>query len=90
VSAAPALDIAPAGEPVAWAIQLNGKLRATLFVDEVAELLGVQPNAVRELCRTGRIRTKQLRPGSRNSRYLIPVAALLAFLNTHDDPIPGQ
>jgi excisionase family DNA binding protein len=90
MSAAPAIDAATTAEPVAWAVTLNGQLRATLFVEEIARLMGLSKDRVQELCRTGRIPTIQTRPGSRSSRYLIPVTAYLRFLATYDEPIPIQ
>ena len=84
-------DTDPAvAEPVVWAITLNGRLRATLMVDEVAELMGISAARVRELIRGGRIKTVQVRTGSTNTRYLVPVGPFLTFLHTFDDPAPSQ
>lgn len=76
--------------PVAWAVQLNGRLRATLFCHEIADLMNVSVDRVQELCRTGRLPTVQLRPGSRKGIYLVPVGAYLEFLRTYDAPVPTQ
>lgn len=76
-------------EPVAWAITLNGRLRCTLTTDEVAGLMGLDASRVRLLCREGRIKTVQIRPGSGSTRYLIPVGPFLQFLHTFDDPAPS-
>lgn len=76
--------------PVAWAVELNGRLRATLFCHEIADLMDVSVDRVQELCRSGRLGTVQLRPGSRKGIYLIPVGAYLEFLRTYDAPVPSQ
>lgn len=77
-------------EPVAWAITLNGVLRATLSTDEVATLMGVDVSRVRVLIREGRIKTLEIRPGSARPTYLIPVGPFLQFLNTFNGPTPPQ
>lgn len=73
--------------PVGYAIPLDGVLRLTLYPTEVAPLLGLTERQVREMCRAGLLRSRNLHPGSRNGRYLIPVEAIIDYLAGSDDPI---
>lgn len=77
-----------AGRPVATVahvIDLAGVLRLALSPSEVAPLLGLEPAQVRDLCRNGLLRCRNLHPGSRNGRYVIPVGALVEWLSGHDE-----
>lgn len=89
-SAADVLSAASlAGEPVIYSLPINGEPRLVLFVSEVAGLLRVSNDVVYSLIRSGQLRVRNLHPGSRNSRYLIPVTALIEYLRGRDDPIPS-
>lgn len=72
-----------------YVIELDGMgLRLAMSPDEVGPLLGRSADTVRRLCHEGRIRARNLAPGSRNGRYLISVGALVEFLGGSDDPVP--
>lgn len=73
-----------------YVIELDGRARMALTPDEVAPLLGVDADKVRKLIRDGALRARNLAPGSRNGRYLIPVSALLEYLAGRDDPVPSR
>lgn len=82
-------DAVPVGQPVIYGLPLDdGVPRLVLFVPEVAALLRVSNDVVYSLIRSGQLRVRNLHPGSRNSRYLVPVSSLLDYLRGHDDPIP--
>lgn len=83
-------EFAPAAEVAIFSVKLDGENRVVLLVPEVARLLRVSSDVVYTLIRSGQLRVRNLHPGSRNSRYLIPVAALVEYLQGRDAPIPGQ
>jgi hypothetical protein len=92
VEAAPlpdALAAAQAVEPIAYALYVDNVLRLALSPEEVAPLLGLSAWQVREMCRDGVIRTRNLRPGSRQPRYLIPIGALIELLEGGTDDSPA-
>lgn len=72
-----------------YVIELDGVARLALSPDEVAPLLGLTADTVRHMCRDGRLRARNLSPGSRNGRYLIAVESLLEYLRGSDDPVPS-
>jgi hypothetical protein len=73
-----------------YVIELDGVARLALAPAEAAPLLGLEAETVRNLCRAGRLRARNLHPGSRNGRYLIPVGALVEYLAGRDDPVPSS
>lgn len=73
----------------AHVLDIGGAARLAVSPDEAAPLLGLSPAQVRELCRSGALRARNLHPGSRNGRYLIPVSALVEYLAGRDDPVPS-
>jgi len=88
------IDLLSAADPVTneavYTLRLDdGQLRMVLLVPEVADLLRVSNDVVYSLIRQGLLRVRNLHPGSRNSRYLIPVSALIEYLRGSDDPIPS-
>ena len=77
-------------EPVMYAVRVDGELQVALLVPEVARFLRVSKDVVYTLIRSGQLRVRNLYPGSRNGRYLIPVSALREYLAGSDDPIPSD
>lgn len=84
-----ALAAATSVRPVAWVLDYGGVPRLALTPEEAAPLLGLSAKQARELCRSGLLRTRTRHPGSRNGRYLIPVGALIEYLDGRDDPVPS-
>lgn len=83
-------DALAAATPV-WAcgyvLDVSGVQRLALSPEEAAPLLGLSDRQVRDLCRGGQLRARNLHPGSRNGRYLIPVGALIEYLAGRDEPV---
>jgi len=82
------MQSAAGAEPVIYAMKVKGDLRLVLQVPDVAQVLGVSPAVVYTLIRSGQIRVRNLHPGARRSRYLIPIGALIEYLQGQDEPIP--
>lgn len=90
--AAPLPDVLAAAREVrcaAHVLDIGGVARLALSPDEAAPRLGLSAAQVRELCRSGLLRARNLHPGSRNGRYLIAVSALVEYLAGRDDPVPS-
>ncbi len=75
--------------PVVWGVKVGEQLQLAVDPAQAAGLLGVSRDVVYSLIRAGMLRTRNLRPGSRNGHYLIPVSSLVDYLDGADDPVPS-
>lgn len=85
----PALAAAQPVDTACYVLRVDDVTRLALTPTEVAPLLGLSRVQVIELCRQGLLRVRNLHPGSRNGRYLIPVGALIEYLAGRDEPVPS-
>ena len=76
-------------QAIGYMIELGGVTRLALVPTEAAPLLGLSAPQVIALCRSGQLRARNMHPGSRGGRYLIPVGALVEYLAGRDDPVPA-
>lgn len=84
-----ALAAARPVQTIGYMIELDGAIRLALTPAEAGPLLGLSAPQVIALCRAGHLRARNMRPGSRGGRYLVPVGALVEFLDGRDDPVPA-
>lgn len=84
-----ALAAARPVQAIGYMVELDGAMRLALTPAEAGPLLGLSAAAVIALCRSGNLRARNMRPGSRGGRYLIPVGALIEYLGGRDDPVPA-
>jgi len=76
-------------QAIGYVIDLDGVMRLALTPTEAGPLLGLSAAQICELCKAGQLRSRNMRPGSRGGRYLIPVIALVEWLNGRDGPVPS-
>jgi hypothetical protein len=59
-------------------------LKKRYDVNQTAKALGINPNTVRELCRSGQLRAKNIRPNSVRARWQIFEDDINAFGESND------
>jgi len=74
---------------IGYVIELDGVMRLALTPAEAGPLLGLSAAQICEMCKAGQLRSRNMHPGSRGGRYLIPVIALVEWLNGRDGPVPS-